>query len=189
MGKRSSIERLPPDVLERLQALLHDPRVTELEIVRRINALLEEDGHPERISKSSLNRYSQKMDAVGEKLRHTREIADMWIGRFGNAPQGKVGALLNETIRCMAFETTMNLAEGAEPVPPKVVRELARAVYELERAASENEKREAEIRQQARTEAAEEAAKAVREAEVLKGQDGISEELEASIRRILIGKG
>lgn len=150
MAQRSSIERLPDDIREKLQELLRDPRVTQLEATRRINAILEEEGHPDRISKSAVNRYARKMEEVGAKLRQSREIAKMWIGKLGAAPQGEVGKLLNEMVRTLAFEMTLNLSEGTIEAEPKMLKDLAIAIERLERAATTNLKREQEIRAQER---------------------------------------
>ena len=156
MAKRqqSSIDRLPDDIREKLQELLRDPRVTQLEATARINAVLEAEGHPDRVTKSSVNRYAVSMDRVGAKLRESREVAKMWIGKLGAAPQGEVGKLLNEMVRTLAFEATMAMSEGSEPVQPKMLKDLSIAIERLERAASENVKREDEIRKKALSEAA-----------------------------------
>jgi len=146
MAQRSSIERLPDDIREKLHELLRDPRVTQLEAARRINAILEEEGLPDRVSKSAVNRYSVKMEEVGARLRQSREIAKMWIGKLGAAPQGEVGKLLNEMIRTLAFEMVLNLSEGTIEAEPKMLKDLAVAVERLERAATTNLKREQEIR-------------------------------------------
>ena len=100
----SSIEKLPPDILEKLHELLRDPRVTQLDATRRINEVLAENGHEERVSKSSLNRYSQRMEQAGERLRHVRQVAEMWIAKLGSQPQGQLGHLVNEMLRTLAFE-------------------------------------------------------------------------------------
>lgn len=177
----SSIDRLPEDIRKKLQELLRDPRVTQLEATRRINAVLEEDGHPERVSKSAVNRYAVKMEDVGAKLRQSREIAQMWIGKLGAAPQGEVGKLLNEMVRTLAFEATMDMAEGAEPVKPKMLKDLSIAIERLERAATTNIKREEEIRKSALEQAARVAAKSVR-------AKGLSDESAEDIRnKILYG--
>ena len=152
MAKRrqpSTIEQLPPDILERLQEALRDPRATQLGITAQINELLEAAGHEERVSKSAVNRYAVRMEAVGAKLRQSREIAQMWIGKLGAEPQGEVGKLLNEMVRSLAFEATMQMAEGTEPVEPKMLRDMAIAIEKLEKATSENVKREEEIRKKA----------------------------------------
>lgn len=162
MGRQpSTIDMLPEDIREKLQELLRDPRVTQLEATARINAILEEEGHPDRLSKSAVNRYALRMEQVGAKLRQSREIAQMWIGRLGAEPQGQVGHLLNEMVRGLAFDCAMSLSEGEEPVPPKMLRDLAMAVEKLEKAASENVKREEDIRKRALEEAAARAAAAV----------------------------
>lgn len=180
MTKTSSIEQLPADILQQLQALLRDPRVTQMDATQRINAILAEQGEAP-VSKSAVNRYSVKMDKIGAKLQQSRAIADMWLGKLGNEPQGQIGKLLNEVVRNLAFDTAMHLAEGEEPTDPKLIKELALAIEKLENAASINEKRDAHIRQQARAEAADELTQELK-------NDGISADVEASIRRILLGK-
>lgn len=142
----STIDRLPDDIRRNLQELLRDPRVTQLDATAKINVILEEEGHPGRISKSAVNRYAVKMEEVGKKLRQSREIAQMWIGRLGAEPQGEVGKLLNEMVRALAFETTMEMSEGSMKAEPKMLKDLAIAIEKLERAASENSRREEQIR-------------------------------------------
>jgi hypothetical protein len=151
MAKRqqSSIDRLPDDVREQLQALLRDPRVTQLEATARINRILEADGHPERLSKSAVNRYAVRMEEVGAKIREAREVSRMWIGKLGSEPAGEVGKLLNEMVRALAFDLTSSLYEGAEPIDPKVLKNLAISVHRLEQAAERNVRLEREIRKQA----------------------------------------
>jgi len=161
MGRQpSTIDLLPEDIKARLQELLRDPRCTQLAATRKINEILEAEGHPDRLSKSAVNRYALRMEEVGAKLRQSREIAQMWVGRLGAEPQGQVGHLLNEMIRGLAFDCAMALSEGEEAVPPKMLRDLAMAVERLEKAASENVKRDEEIRKQA-------AARALAEVETL----------------------
>ncbi len=157
----SSITALPPDILEQLQALLRDPRVTQLDATTRINAILAEQGEAP-VSKSSVNRYAIKMSTIGAKLTQSRQIADMWIGKLGNEPAGKVGALLNEMIRNLAFESAMHLADGDEPPDPKLLKELSVAVERLERASATNEKTQRDIEQRALAKAAERVSQAAK---------------------------
>ena len=149
MGQKSSIDRLPEDIRETFHELLRDARVTQLEATRRINEILEQDGSPERLSKSAVNRYAVHMEKIGAKLRQSREIAKMWIGRLGAEPQGETGKLLNEMIRSLTFETAVGMSDRSDPVEPRMLRDLAIAVEKLEKAASENVKRDNEIRQRA----------------------------------------
>ena len=180
MVRKSSIDTLPQRYREVLNEMLRDPAVTQLEATKRLNTMLEEDDREERVYKSSVNRYSQRMDAIGEKMRQSRQIADMWIGKLGNQPQGQVGKLLNEFTRTMAFETALQMSEDKEPPHPKLLKELSLAIKHLEEAASTNEKREREIRRQM----AEEAATAVDEAAK---QQGLTADSVAQIKAQILG--
>jgi alpha-D-ribose 1-methylphosphonate 5-triphosphate synthase subunit PhnL len=162
MARPSTIDTLPDDILEKLQELLRDPRVTQLDVTARISAALIERGE-EPISKSAVNRYSKKMDQVGERLRQSRAVAEMWIGKLGATPQGQMGHLINEILRTLAFDMSMSLQDEAVAAVNAedragvidMLKNLSLSVVRLERAASENVKREAEIRKQAKAQAAE----------------------------------
>ncbi len=181
MARKSSIDLLPEEIRNALHELLRDPAVSQLEATERLNVLLEEEGRDElKVSKSAVNRYSQRMDAVGAKMRQSREVAEMWIGKLGNQPQGQVGKLLNEFTRTMAFETALEMSEGEEPIPPKLLKELSLAIKHLEQAASVNEKREREIRKQATEEAAE-------AAETVAKQQGLTREGVKAIKEQILG--
>lgn len=159
MGRKSTIEKLPQDILESLQELLRDPRVNQLDATAKINAILETQG-AEPVSKSAVNRYAQKMAQVGKRIQESREMAQMWIGKLGSAPQGEVGKMLNETIHALALETTIKMAGNEEDmVSPKVLAQLALAVQRLEASATLNVKRDEEIKRQAAEELAQQAEK------------------------------
>ena len=148
--QQSSIDRLPDDVRAQLQNLLRDPRCTQLDATARINRILEADGHSERLSKSAVNRYAVRMEEVGAKIREAREVSKMWIGELGAEPAGEVGKLLNEMVRALAFDLTSSIYEGAEPIDPKTLKNLAISVHRLEQAAERNIKVEREIREKER---------------------------------------
>jgi hypothetical protein len=181
MGSTSTIEQLPADILEQLQTLLRDPRVTQLEATQQINAILEQQGE-DTVSKSAVNRYAVKMKDVGAKLQQSREMAQMWIGKLGAAPQGQVGKLINEIIRTMAFDTAMHMSEDDEPVPPKLLAQLALAVQRLESAANMNEEREKQIRKEMAAQAAEAAEKSLH-------KQGLTQDKVDAIKRDILGLG
>ncbi len=180
MARQSSIDTLPEPIRDALHALLRDPAINQLEATKRVNDLLEQEQSNVRVSKSAVNRYSQRMDQIGEKMRQSRQIAEMWIGKLGNQPQGQVGKLLNEFTRTMAFETALSMSEGDEPVPPKLLKELSLSIKHLEEAASVNEKREREIRRQM----AEEAANAV---DTAAKSQGLTADSVALIKQQILG--
>jgi hypothetical protein len=105
------------------------------------------------------------MDRVGEKLQQSRAMAEMWIAKLGAQPQGQVGHLINEILRTLAFDMSLQLQDISDPeAMPGVVemlKDLSLTMMRLEKAASDNVKRETEIRDQAKREAAAEAGKAL----------------------------
>lgn len=180
MPRQSSINKLQPAFRDALNELLRDPRVTQLDAAHRVNEMLAQSGEDERVSKSAVNRYSIQMDKVGAKLKQSRQVAEMWIGKLGSEPSGQVGHLLNEVVRNLAFDTAIALSEGDEPIPPKLIKELSIAIERLEKASSENEKRAAEIRRKTTQEAAETASRSM-------SKQGMSKKSIDVIKRGILG--
>ncbi len=176
---KSSIKTLPPQLLEQLQDWLRDPTITQLEATERLNELLIEIGEKPR-SKSAVNRYAVEMSEIGEKIQQSREIADMWVSKFGNQPQGKVGTLLNEIVRNLVFTTSIKLSETDELIDPKSLKELAHAIEKLENSATINEKRQREIEQRA-------LAKAAKDVEKTAKQQGLSDDAVLLIKQKILG--
>jgi hypothetical protein len=170
MPKASTIECLPADILSQLQQLLQDPRVTQLDATVKINSILAADGHPDRVSKSAVNRYAVRMEEVGAKLRQSREVAQMYIAQVGAAPQGQSGLLINEMLRSMAFEVSLKMQEADADDPESMaatisqLKNLALTMQRLEQSATINVKREGEIRKNERENALKDAANAIKEA-------------------------
>lgn len=185
MPTPSTIKRLPPDILNKLQQLLQDPRCTQLEATAKINEVLKAEGHPERVSKSAVNRYAVEMAEVGADLQQSREIADMWVGKFGASPSGNVGMLAVEIIRTMSFEMAMMVKRGgvdpeSAPETIKMLKDLALTSMRLEKSASDNLKREQEIRKLALQDAADNVEKAA-------VQQGLNAEQAAFWRQQVLG--
>ncbi len=153
MPRPSSIDKMPESVRDRLHEFLRDPAVSQLEATELTNLVLSGRGE-KPLSKSAVNRYAMRMEHVGARLRESREMAKLWIGKLGSQPAGEVGKLLNEMIRTLAFEYTMPMIEGDEKPSAKIINQLALAVQRLEKASSDNEKRDAEIRKRIAAEAA-----------------------------------
>ena len=196
MGRKrrqpSTVDLLPQGVRRQLQAMLDDPRITQLQAADRVNSILAElraagdpkvldPACPEQVSKSAVNRYDLQMRDVGERLRQSREVADRWINKLGAAPQGQVGNLINEILRTLSFDVTLfmqgnALNEESAPAVVGMLKDLALTTMRLEKAANLNVEREREIRQQALEEAAAAVGETAREA-------GVSTDTIARIRR------
>lgn len=183
-ARKSKVELLPAELKERLNDMIRSGSLTQLDIHARLRQLIEEKGLGDEAipSYTSLNRYHQKMEAVGEKIMAGRQMAEVWTAKLGSEPSSEVGKLLFQFVQSMAFETSLALSDGKHEVDPKSLGQLALVLQRLEQAGAMNLKREKAIRQAY----AEEAANAV--SEELRGQDGASEELEQRIRNILLSK-
>lgn len=110
------------------------------------------------------------MEDVGSRLRRSREIASQIIG--SSKDQSAVGLVLNQTLQTMLYDLMNNLDTSV--IDPddmgrmsKIITNLTLALGRTEQAASINLKREAEIRKQALSDAAD----AVETAAVQKGMN------------------
>lgn len=179
MGRKSSIkQRLTPDELVLLHQYLNDPNLTQAQAVEKINELIEDrDGEP--VTKSAVNRYKLSIDQVGAAIRESREMAEIWIGKLGAAPQSKVANMTSEIIRNSLIDLSLAIQKitMGEDDPDviagavKMVRDLAISHEKLEKAVSETTERDARIKELARKEALEEAAQNAESAARAQGMD------------------
>ncbi|AWQ48395.1 DUF3486 family protein [Serratia marcescens] len=181
-GRPSKIDLLPESIRDALHQMLRDKRHTQEEIREAINALIDQHELPDdmQLSRTGLNRYASRMEAIGSKIRASREMAEIWAAKLGDAPQSDVGKLLMEFVKTLAFETSMALAETEKTVEPKALGQLALVAQRIEAAQMVSHKREKEIRQAFAEEAAATAEKIV-------SQAGLSADKAADIKRQILG--
>ncbi|UIA93072.1 DUF3486 family protein [Erwinia tracheiphila] len=181
-GRPSKIDLLPSVIRDQLHGLLRDKRHTQEDIRAAVNELI--DGHglgdDMKLSRTGLNRYASRMEEIGSKIRQSREVAEVWCAKLGDAPTSDVGKLLQEVVRTLAFETGMAMSENGEPVEPKAISQLALAIQRVEQAAMTSLKREKEIRAAFAAEAADKAEKSFKQA-------GLTADAAADIRRQILG--
>ena len=157
MGQKSAVDKLPKKLRDKLIAMLHNPAVTQAEIVDAINA---EAGEP-LISKSSMNRYAQKMKRFADKNMQAKEIADAYIDKYGGENRQTLGKVINEQMRVAIFDLMGEFDEIRED--PKVkgtdaadmLYKISRGLKELEQAEKLNAERTDSIRKEALADAAE----------------------------------
>jgi hypothetical protein len=157
MGQKSAIDRLPESLRNKLLEMLHNPAVTQLEIVDAIN----DEAGESLVSKSSLNRYAQRMKRFSEKSRQAREVADAYIDKYGATDRNKLGKVVNEQIRLAVFDLIGEIEEIKDD--PKmnalgiteILYKLSRGLRELEQAEKLNADRTEEIKKSVLAEAVE----------------------------------
>ncbi|PMM33825.1 DUF3486 family protein [Vibrio lentus] len=149
---RSKIELLPQGIREALNLWLRNGDMTQQDVLGAIHEMIDEAGLPKEAKPSytSLNRYARRMEDMGARLRQSREVAEVWTTKLGEAPTSDVGKLLQEFVRTMAFETSMTMMENAdeagEVIPPKALAQLALVIQRIEQASMVSHKVEKEIR-------------------------------------------
>ena len=146
-GRMSRIRQLPPELREMIDQLLRDG-VAQNDIRDRLEPLLAE--HGERpLSAGGLNRYSSRMEAVGQRLCEAREVAAAWSARHGDRPETELGQTMIQIVQTLAFEVSHKLAsEDADSGELlTTLKDLALLAQRLERAAEIGHRREREIRQ------------------------------------------
>ena len=169
MSQPSSINRLPSDVREALHGWLRDPAVTQTEVAERTNALLEDLGLAERVSRQAVNRYDLRMRAACERLLQSRQATEAWVDKLGSAPAGQAGHLVIEMLRSLAFDLTSQLQDREldDVSLPGIAETAARIGFMTERLERSREialRCDREIKRQAAEEAAAKAKDAKRAA-------------------------
>lgn len=181
-GRASKVDLLPDEIRSALHAMLRDKRHTQTDIREAVNELIDEHGLSDelKLSRSGLNRYASQMEQVGSRIREAREVSKQWIAKLGTEPEGDVSRVLVEMVRTLAFDSVIKMSESGEPLEPKFIKELAIGIERLEKAASESQKRELEIRKQIAAETADAVDNIVKQA-------GLTADTIADIKRQILG--
>jgi hypothetical protein len=156
MGQKSAVDRLPEELRTKLLEMLINPAITQAEIVDAINA----EAGETLLSRSSMNRYAQRMKHFAEKNRQAKEIADAYIDKYGTDNRVKLGKVVNEQIRLAVFDLIGEIEEIRDdpeiksPQIADMLYKLSRGLKELETAEKLNAERTESIRKAALAEAA-----------------------------------
>lgn len=181
-GRVSKVDLLPGNIQRELNGLLADKKNTQEDIRAAINELIDAHGLPDKmkLSRSGLNRYAVDMETAGAKIREMNAIAEQWTNKIDIEKSGETSKLLIQIVRSLAFDVVLQMQSGDGKIDPKGLRELSVAIEKLEKAATESNKREQEIRRQMALEAADAAETAAKSA-------GLSAEGAAVIRNQILG--
>lgn len=123
MAGKSSITRLPPMVKAYIQKLLREDRLTLDDMLADIQSRFPNEKSP---SRSALGRFKFGFDELTEKARAQREMAEAFVGAFGEDASDKTGVLLVEAISTLTYQAAMGAHEKDEVTIAEVAA-LARA--------------------------------------------------------------
>ncbi|PTQ91260.1 phage protein Gp27 family protein [Agitococcus lubricus] len=178
MLKKSSIRKLSDEQRQFIERLMREDNRTLDEMLEAIKKQFPDQKTP---SRSSLGRYRQSFDEMASKMREIQVASQVLVSEFGEDVDDKAGALLSQAVTTLATGVALR-SNDDDKISIQDVGDLARAA----RAVMQTRTMSIKERQAIRKAYAEEAANAV--SEELRGQDGMSEELEERIRAILLGK-
>lgn len=187
MARKSSVKRLPVNVVKAINFQLEKERLTLDDIVD----WLERD-HGYKISRSALGRYSKDFSDIRQQLGRTREIAESFARELGpDAVTGKQGTLLVEMMHSLLFrfiEDEITAEDGEEKsLNTKDFMQLCRAIKDAASANRLTQDFETKLREQIRKEATEKAVKAVEETAAVVGEKGLSAETVDLIKSRILG--
>lgn len=180
-GRPSSIDLIPEDLRVRLNQALRDRRFTQQQILGQINELLVDRGKPE-VSRSALNRYSMQIESKGSQMREARAAAEALCSGLDARGNGDLTQAVSELVRTLAFDHLLAMQDGEVDVD--VLNKVALLTQRIELASTRGIQREQLIRDEARRQALEDAAKAVEDAAV---QQGLSAEQADFWRKQVLG--
>ncbi|WP_320152547.1 DUF3486 family protein [uncultured Tolumonas sp.] len=182
-GRANKVDLLPENIRSQLHEMLRDKRNNQQDIREAINALIDEHNLPDdlKLSRSGLNRYATKIEAVGTHLRDMREMTTALTAQLGDKPQGETTKIILELARSQLFKAMMKQAEDPEAeVDIDMLKNAMLAAQRLESTAMASHKREKEIRQAFAEEVA-------AKAEQIVTQAGLTRETAEHIRREILG--
>lgn len=187
MAKRpSSIDRLPEEVRDWIGRLREQGRTLD-EIIAKLREL-DVEALP---SRSALHRHLAKAEAIAERLRKSRTVADVIVRRLGEAEPDKATRLNIELMHQAVFDMLSASGDDGEPVTlePMQVMLVAKALDHLGKASKDDVARTVAIEKRAAEKARAEAVKQA-EAAVAKhgGAGALTPELKQAFKAMLFGQ-
>lgn len=182
MSRKSAIKKLPDDQRAFIEKLLRDDRCTLDEMLDAIRLQFPAATAP---SRSSLGRYKQSFEEMSGRMREIQAASRVLVEEFGEDVDDRVGALLTQAVTTLATNVALESNSEEAKISIKEVGEMARAARAVMQARTMSMKERQAIEQAGRDKLLREQEQRLEE---VRGADGMSEQLEERIRRILLGK-
>lgn len=186
MGRKSSVDRLPPQVKAHLNRRLREGRLTLDELIADLReAFPEQAGQGELPSRSALHRHSV---SVREIVAHEREMqvaAEALVGELGEDFDAKSGALLAQAVTTLASKRALQEVERArdgQTLDISDVLDLARAAKVAQEARSLNWRERRAVAEEAKRKLLAEQAEAL---QAVAAKPGVTAQTMAEIRAAL----
>ncbi len=108
MSRPSSIDQMPEEIRAEI-GRLRTQGCTIDAIVQHLRSY-----YGRAPSRSALGRHIKGMDALGEKMRRSRQVAEALVRELGDAPESRTARLNIELLHSAILDLHMRLADGEE---------------------------------------------------------------------------
>lgn len=105
MPVASTVKRLPQPVRDEIHSLLDNGRTLD-EIIAHLRAL-----GVDQVSRSALGRYAKNFNAVVERVRRSREIADALVRNFGQEDESKAARANIEMMHAVVSNMLLHVGD------------------------------------------------------------------------------
>jgi len=190
MGRKSSISRLPAEIKAYIEAMLATGSQTLDELITDLRERFPAEASAEVLpSRSALHRYGAKLDRRLAAIKASTEAAKLIQAQAGDDKDARSEAL-TALVQTELFEAILCLQDADDPEADPVDRvamlsAAAKNIATLTRSSVNLKQFQAKVEEETRKKLL---AEQEQKLDALRGADGMSEQMETRIRRILLGK-
>lgn len=177
MARKSSIDRLPPEVQALIGELRRGGRTID-EILDKLRELAV------GVSRSALGRHVKQFDAIVEQLQQSRTIAEAIADRFGDRADDKMARANIEMMHALMMKLMVSEKGDTVELDPQDAMFLATALQRLSGAAKTDVDRTMKLEERI---AARERSKAADTAATVATEAGLSKSTVEDIRAKILG--
>jgi hypothetical protein len=178
MARKSSVEKLPPDVRSHIERALRENRLTLDELITDLQQAFPAEEKP---SRSALGRYRQQFDVMVERMREQETMSRLLVSELGENPDDRAGALMVQSLSVLVNSALADAQEDQE-LAVDDIRKLARATKDAIQARSASLKERQAIESAAREKLL---AEQKEKLAAMPSKGGVTEETKQAIREAL----
>lgn len=183
MGRKSGIDKLSAGVRSHIEKRLRENEFTLDELIHDLRLAFPDESLP---SRSALGRKRMAFDEMAKSMREIEGASRALVAELGEGFDDRGGALLAQAVTTLATNVAFQrLQDAPEELDIGDVLKLARTARAAQEARNLSLKERMQIEKNAREKLLTEQEQRLEE---VRGTDGMSEQLEARIRGILLGK-
>jgi hypothetical protein len=178
MARKSTVDKLAPDVRSHIERALRENRLTLDELITDLQQAFPAEEKP---SRSALGRYRQQFDVMVERMREQETMSRLLVSELGENPDDRAGALMVQSLSVLVNSALADAQEDQE-LAVDDIRKLARATKDAIQARSASLKERQAIESAAREKLL---AEQKEKLAAMPSKGGVTEETKQAIREAL----